>query len=371
MRPPFEPRIEDGRVYARGAADDKGQVHLHLWAARAWLATAGRLPLNVRYVIEGEEEAGSPHFEAWLVANRDRLEADLVVVSDTGFFEGNRPAVTVGLRGNTYLQVDVTGPSQDLHSGSFGGLVQNPANALVRILASLRDGEGHVTVPGFYDDVRDLTPAEHEALARLPFDEAAFAAGIGVPELFGEPGVLPVVRRGARPTLDICGLWSGFQGEGTKTIIPAHAHAKVSARLVPDMDPLRTYELLREAILAVEVPGVRGVGDPARHACVPSSSASSTRRPRRRHVACARSSTRSPYFIRGGWLHRRRGQLRRGARQARRAARLHQPGRPRPFAERVARARQLRGRRQDGGPILGGAGGTGRAVLVVRMGVGA
>ncbi|HZW01017.1 MAG TPA: M20/M25/M40 family metallo-hydrolase, partial [Candidatus Deferrimicrobium sp.] len=223
VRPPFEPRIEEGRVFARGAADDKGQVHLHLWAARAWLATAGGLPINVRYVIEGEEEAGSPHFEAWLVANRERLEGDLVVVTDTGFFEGNEPAVTVGLRGNTYLQVDVTGPSQDLHSGSFGGLVQNPANALVRILASLRDGDGRVTVPGFYEDVRELAPAELEALAALPFDEEAFAASIGVSELFGEPGHIPVVRRGARPTLDICGLWSGFQGQGTKTIIPAHA----------------------------------------------------------------------------------------------------------------------------------------------------
>jgi acetylornithine deacetylase/succinyl-diaminopimelate desuccinylase-like protein len=256
VRPPFEPRVEDGRVFARGAADDKGQVHLHVWAARAWLATAGRLPVNVRYVIEGEEEAGSPHFEDWLRANRERLAGDLVVVSDTGFFEGNQPAVTVGLRGNTYLQVDVTGPGQDLHSGSFGGLVQNPANALVRILASLRDGEGRVAVPGFYDDVRELTPGEHEALAALPFDEEVFAAGIGVSRLFGEPSHSPVVRRGARPTLDICGLWSGFQGEGSKTIIPAHAHAKLSARLVPDMDPQRVFELLQDAILAVEVPGV-------------------------------------------------------------------------------------------------------------------
>jgi acetylornithine deacetylase/succinyl-diaminopimelate desuccinylase-like protein len=257
VRPPFEPRLEDGRVFARGAADDKGQVHLHLWAARAWLATAGRLPLNVRYVIEGEEEAGSPHFQAWLEGNRERLGADLVVITDTGFFEGNHPAVTVGLRGNTYLQIDVSGPSQDLHSGSFGGLVHDPANALVRILASLWDGDGRIAVPGFYADVRELTPAEHEAMAALPFDETAFATEIGVPELFGEPGHIPVVRRGARPTLDICGIWSGFQGEGTKTIIPAHAHAKLSARLVPDMDPQRIYELLRDAILAFELPGVR------------------------------------------------------------------------------------------------------------------
>ena len=255
-RPPFEPRIEDGRIFGRGVADDKGQVHLHLWAVRAWLETSGRLPVNVRYVIEGEEESGSTHFEAWLTGNRDRLASDLVVVSDTGFLEGNQPALTVGLRGNMYLQIDVRGPSQDLHSGSFGGLVQNPANALVRILASLRDGEGRVTVPGFYDDVRELTPAEAEALDALPFDEGALAAQIGVPELFGEPGYGPLARRGTRPTLDICGIGSGYLGEGSKTIIPAHAHAKLSARLVPDMEPQRIFELVRDAILAVEVPGV-------------------------------------------------------------------------------------------------------------------
>ena len=148
------------------------------------------------------------------------------------------------------------GPSQDLHSGSFGGLVQNPANALVRILASLRDGEGRVTVPGFYDDVHELTAVEAEAMAALPFDEAALADQIGVPELFGEAGYGPLVRRGARPTLDICGIGSGYLGEGSKTIIPAHAHAKLSARVVPDMDPQRVYEQVRDAILAVEVPGV-------------------------------------------------------------------------------------------------------------------
>ncbi|MFO7533712.1 MAG: M20/M25/M40 family metallo-hydrolase, partial [Candidatus Limnocylindrales bacterium] len=138
VRPPFEPRVENGRIYGRGTADDKGQLHLHLWAARAWLETHGRLPLNIRYVFEGEEEAGSPHFEAWLEANTSRLDADIVVVTDTGFYEGNHPALTVSLRGNMYLQLDVTGPRQDLHSGGFGGMVQNPANALIRILSTLR-----------------------------------------------------------------------------------------------------------------------------------------------------------------------------------------------------------------------------------------
>ena len=256
VRPPFEPRVEDGRIYGRGVADDKGQIHLHLWAAKAWLETQGRLPINIRYVIEGEEEAGSPNFEAWLKANAERLGGDIVVVTDTGFYEGNHPALTVSLRGNMYFQLDVTGPDQDLHSGGFGGMVQNPANALIRILATLRDGEGRITVPGFYDEAPQLSDTEREEFARLPFDEAEFAAGIGVSELFGEPGYSPLERKGMRPTLDICGMWAGFSGEGSKTIIPAHAHAKGSCRLAPGMDPNKTFERVRDAVLAVDVPGV-------------------------------------------------------------------------------------------------------------------
>ena len=255
--PPFEPHIADGRIYGRGTADDKGQLHLHLWAARAWLATAGRLPVNVRYVFEGEEEAGSTHFEAWLEDNRARLDADVVVISDTSFYEGNHPALTISLRGNMYCQVDVTGPDLDLHSGQFGGMVQNPVNALSRVLASLWRPDGTVAVPGFYDEVRALTPSERQAITELPFDEAEFADGIGVPALFGDPAFEPLERRGTRPTLDVCGIWGGFSGEGTKTIIPAHAHAKLSSRLVADMDPRLTFERVRDAILAVDVPGVR------------------------------------------------------------------------------------------------------------------
>jgi acetylornithine deacetylase/succinyl-diaminopimelate desuccinylase-like protein len=256
VRPPFEPRVENGRIYGRGVADDKGQIHLHLWAAKAWMETEGRLPINIRYVIEGEEEDGSPNFEAWLKDNTERLQGDLIVVTDTGFYEGNHPALTVSLRGNTYFQLDVTGPSQDLHSGGFGGMVQNPANALIRILASLRDGEGHITVPGFYDEAPVLSPDERAKFARLPFDETEFAEGIGVSELFGEPEYTPLERKGMRPTLDVCGMWAGFIGEGSKTIIPAHAHAKFSCRLAPGMDPNKTFERVREAILAVDVPGV-------------------------------------------------------------------------------------------------------------------
>ena len=257
VRPPFEPRVEGGRIFARGAADDKGQVHIHLWAARAWLETTGGLPINVRYVFEGEEESGSTHFDGWLVANRHRLAADVAVISDTGFFEGNHPAITVGLRGLMYAQIDVTGSRVDLHSGTWGGNVQNPAIALARIIAALKHEDGTVAVPGFYDEVRPITERGHDEFARLPFDEAELAAQIGVPELFGEAGFLALERRGARPTLDVNGIWGGFEGEGSKTIIPAHAHAKVSCRLVADMDPTRTYERVRDAVLAVHMPGVR------------------------------------------------------------------------------------------------------------------
>jgi acetylornithine deacetylase/succinyl-diaminopimelate desuccinylase-like protein len=256
VRPPFEPRIENGRVYARGAADDKGQLHLHLWAFRAWLQTAGKVPVNLRFVFEGEEESGSANFDPWVEANRDRLQADLAVVTDTGFFEGNLPAMTVGLRGLMYAQIDVTGPTVDLHSGSYGGNVQNPAVALAKIVAGLKNDNGSVNVPGFYDEVRALTEEDHAEFERLPLDEEAFREHLGVPELFGEPDFGILERRGARPTLDVNGIWGGFQGEGSKTIIPAHAHAKISTRLVPDMDPKRTFERVRDRVMALAPKGV-------------------------------------------------------------------------------------------------------------------
>jgi acetylornithine deacetylase/succinyl-diaminopimelate desuccinylase-like protein len=255
--PPFEPRVEGGRVYARGAADDKAQLHLHLAAAGAWLRVRGTLPVNLKYVFEGEEESGSESLDAWLADNRERLAADLLVVSDTGFFDGNLPSITVGLRGIVYAQVDVTGPTLDLHSGMHGGSVRNPANALASIIAGLHDAEGRVNVPGFHDDVRPLSDHERAELARLPFDDEAYRAMLGVPALWGEAGYSTVERRGARPTLDVNGIWGGFQGEGSKTIIPAHAHAKVSCRLVPEQDPARVFAALRERILDLAPSGVR------------------------------------------------------------------------------------------------------------------
>ena len=254
---PFEPIVRGDRMIGRGAADDKGQVHLHVRAVEAVLATRGRLPVNVRYLFEGEEESGSAHLDAWLEANRERLAADVVVISDSGFFEGNRPAITVGLRGLMYAQVDVTGPTVDLHSGTHGGAVQNPANALCAIVATLKDEAGRVAIPGFYDDVRPLGEADRAAIAALPFDEEAYRAELGVPALVGEAGYTTLERRGARPTLDVNGIWGGFTGEGPKTIIPAHAHAKISCRLVADQDPHRIFELFRAHVERVEPPGVR------------------------------------------------------------------------------------------------------------------
>jgi len=255
--PPFEPVISNGRMLARGAADDKGQIHMHLRAIEALLATRGRLPVNLMLVFEGEEESSSEHLDPWLEANRDRLSADVAVISDTSFFEGNRPAITLGLRGLMYAQIDVTGSPVDLHSGSYGGSVENPANALCQIVAALKGPDGRVRIPGFYADVVPLSDSDRAAFAALPFDEDGYRTGIGVPELIGEVGYTTLERRGARPTLDVNGIWGGFEGEGSKTIIPAHAHAKVSCRLVTAQEPDRIFELFRDFVAEIAPPAVR------------------------------------------------------------------------------------------------------------------
>jgi acetylornithine deacetylase/succinyl-diaminopimelate desuccinylase-like protein len=253
--PPFEPVIDGERLLARGAADDKGQIHAHLMAAAAALATRGELPLNVRYLFEGEEESSSVNLARWLEANRERLAADVVVVSDTGFFEGNLPAITLGLRGMMYAQIDVVGTDVDLHSGTFGGVVQNPANALAQIIAALKGPDGRIRIPGFYDDVVALSDADRADFAALPFDEAAYLRRLGLPALVGEVGYTTLERRGGRPTLDVNGMWGGFTGAGSKTIIPAHAHAKVSCRLVAAQDPIRIFEGLRDYVEEIAPPG--------------------------------------------------------------------------------------------------------------------
>jgi acetylornithine deacetylase/succinyl-diaminopimelate desuccinylase-like protein len=266
---PFEPAIRDGRMLGRGSADDKAQVQMHVRVAEAILATRGGFPLNLRYVFEGEEEVTSEHLPGWLEANRERLAADLAVISDTAFFDGNLPAITVGLRGICYTQIDVEGPTVDLHSGSYGGAVVNPATALCAIVTALKGPDGRIRVPGFYDDVVLLSERDREAFAALPFDEAAWMAEIGVGALAGEVDYTTLERRSARPTLDVNGIWGGFTGEGPKTIIPAHAHAKVSCRLVANQDPAKILAAIRAFVAEIAPPGVRvgvrelGMGRPS------------------------------------------------------------------------------------------------------------
>lgn len=256
ISPPFEPTRRDGCLYARGATDDKGQFLTHLFSAEAWLKTEGRLPLNVKYLIEGEEEIGSPSLPAFLRQNTERLACDSIVISDGGQFGPEQPAITYGLRGIICFDLRLTGPNRDLHSGCFGGTVTNPANALTRILAALVDERGRIQVPGFYDEVEPLSQLERAQLAALPFDERLYQQQIGVSGLSGEEGYTTLERRWARPTLDLNGLTSGYQGEGSKTVLPKSASAKFSFRLVPNQDPEKIARSLREMLAGLCPPGI-------------------------------------------------------------------------------------------------------------------
>ncbi len=244
---PFEPRVEDGRVWGRGTTDDKGQLLAHVYAAEAWLQTAGRLPVNLKMVFEGEEELGSLHFDEVLKQAGDRLRGDLLIVSDSPMRGEGLPAVTYSLRGLCYIQVDLTGPAKDLHSGTFGGIVWNPNEALVHLLAGLKDPKtGRILVEGFYDDVLEPGPAERAALAAVSESDEAFLAGAGTRAGFGEEGWTNAERVGLRPTLEINGIWGGYTGQGAKTVIPSTAHAKISCRLVANQDPDAIAALLEK-----------------------------------------------------------------------------------------------------------------------------
>lgn len=253
---PFEPTIRNGKIYARGATDDKGQMLIHFKAAEAFIRQRGRLPVNLKFLIEGEEEIGSPHLGEFIESHLDELACDLVAISDTCLFAPGIPSICYGLRGLAYLEVTVQGPNRDLHSGSYGGPVWNPAMALAQILASMKDAGGRITIPGFYDDVVQLTPEERAAWAALPFDETGFKQGLAVEALNGEEGFTPLEQLWARPTLEINGLLSGFTGEGAKTVLPARAMAKVSMRLVPNQSPERVEELFETYVRSVAPAGV-------------------------------------------------------------------------------------------------------------------
>jgi acetylornithine deacetylase/succinyl-diaminopimelate desuccinylase-like protein len=255
--PPFEPEIIGDRIYARGASDDKGNLMSPITAVEALLATGGSLPLNVKFLIEGQEEISSPQMEAFLANNREHLACDLAVSADGLQWSPDQPQIEVGARGMVALQIDVRGPAIDQHSGLYGGVIQNPAQALAHILASFHDSEGRITVDGFYDDAAPITLEDREMMARPPFSEEELRARLGVDELFGEPDYTPIERAWARPTLEICGLGGGFQGEGEKSIIPSRAMAKISCRLVPGQKPGEIIRLVKRHIARHTLPGVK------------------------------------------------------------------------------------------------------------------
>ncbi len=251
--PPFEATIRDGEIYARGAADDKGQVFMHFKAVEAHIKQSGGLPVNMKFLIEGEEEVGSANLDNFIKAHKDLLGADVVVISDSPMFDRGIPSICYGLRGLTYFQIDVRGSKSDLHSGSFGGAVANPAMVLAQILAQMKDKGGRVKIDGFYDAVLPLRDEERAEFARLPFNEKKYRQELGAPKLFGESGYTTLERVWARPTFEVNGLLSGFTGEGAKTVLPAVAMAKVSMRLVPNQDPQKIGDLF-EAYLKKVAP---------------------------------------------------------------------------------------------------------------------
>lgn len=253
---PFEPTIADGRIWGRGADDDKGQLFMHAKAFEAMCATDS-LPCNVKFMLEGEEEIGSPSLYKFCADNKELLAADIILVSDTSMISMDTPSITCGLRGLTYMEVEVTGPNKDLHSGLFGGAVANPANVLTRLVASLIDDKGRVTIPGFYDDVRELTPAEREAFNEAPFDLDEYKKSLDVSDVEGEEGYTTIERTGVRPSLDVNGIWGGYIEEGTKTVIPSKASAKISMRLVPNQDFEKIAELFERHFRAIAPESVK------------------------------------------------------------------------------------------------------------------
>jgi acetylornithine deacetylase/succinyl-diaminopimelate desuccinylase-like protein len=254
--PAFEPEIRNGKIYARGACDDKGQFYMHVKAFEV-LKANGPLPCNVKFMIEGEEEVGSDNLGVFVKGNKEKLKADVILISDTSLFSMDTPSITAGLRGLSYVEVEVQGPNRDLHSGVYGGAVANPINVLAKMIASLQDASGRITIPGFYDQVEELSAADREALNKAPFDEEAYKKELGVEALQGEAGYTTLERTGIRPTLDVNGIWGGYTGEGAKTVLPSKAFAKISMRLVPHQSPAQITELFRSHFESIAPAGVK------------------------------------------------------------------------------------------------------------------
>lgn len=253
---PFEPEIHDGAIWGRGANDDKGQLFMHLKAFE-YLVRAGKLRHNVKFIFEGEEEIGSPSLAKWAEANKEKLAASVILVSDTTMISDKVPSINCGMRGLAYLEVKVTGPNKDLHSGHYGGAVANPINVLCDMISSLIDKDGRITVKGFYDNVVELSSADRAQLARAPFDLEEYKHFLGINEVKGEKGYTTLERTGIRPCLDVCGIWGGFIGEGSKTVLPSEAHAKISMRLVPNQDSETISRLFTEHFLSIAPPYVK------------------------------------------------------------------------------------------------------------------
>ncbi|MDX2304410.1 MAG: dipeptidase [Microscillaceae bacterium] len=254
--PPFEPVIQDGKIYARGSSDDKGQMYMHIKAIETLIAQDA-LPCNVKFMIEGEEEIGSPNLAPFVKANKDKLGADVILISDTSILDNDIPSITAGLRGLCYMEVEVTGPNRDLHSGVYGGGVANPINILCQMISSLKDEQNQVTIPGFYDQVLELSDQERALIAQIPFDEQKYKDELGIDALVGENGYSTLERTSTRPTLDVNGIWGGYIGEGAKTVLPSKAYAKISMRLVPNQSSEEITRLFTEHFQKIAPAGVR------------------------------------------------------------------------------------------------------------------
>jgi acetylornithine deacetylase/succinyl-diaminopimelate desuccinylase-like protein len=254
--PPFEPVIKDNKIYARGSSDDKGQMFIHIKAFESMMKT-NSLPCNIKFMLEGEEEVGSGNLAGFVKNNKEKLKADLILISDTSIIANNTPSITVGLRGLSYMEVEVTGPNRDLHSGVYGGAVANPINILCKMIASLTDDDNRVTIPGFYNKVREYSDTEREELAKRPFNLEGYKKDLGIDDIMGEKGYSTIERTGIRPTLDVNGIWGGYTGEGSKTVLPSKANAKISMRLVSDQDYKEISDLFTRHIVNIAPKGVK------------------------------------------------------------------------------------------------------------------
>ena len=252
---PFDPVIKDGKIFARGSADDKGQFYMHVKALETMVKT-NTLVTNMKFIIEGEEEIGSPNLARFVSSHKDLLKADVVLISDTAMISMEQPSIDIGVRGLSYIQVEITGPNRDLHSGVYGGAVANPITILSKMIASCHDTNNHIAIPGFYDAVREASPEERKMMAQAPFDEIAYKKDLGVSELWGEKGYSSSERTGIRPTLELNGIWGGYTGEGAKTVLPSKAYAKISARLVPNQSSAKITELLLQYFRKIAPPSV-------------------------------------------------------------------------------------------------------------------